>query len=249
MPQFSETIGNLTSAQQGVYVACILLSAAASSLASGHVSDAISRRYGILTGALLGIVGTVLSAASPTFSSLIVARLVSGAGFGQCIAVSTVYLVELAPKSIRGVAACMVQLYVVLGITLGYFIAYGSQTISGSLAWRVPFIVQAGVATVLASGVFLMPPSPRWLLQKGRKEEAIAILRRYRGGEEKVQQEMSQVDSSLENNKQIGQSGLRVAFTKRYIGRTALGVFLMSFQQLTGVSTPCRPDRYGRAYL
>ncbi|RYC80013.1 hypothetical protein BFJ63_vAg17103 [Fusarium oxysporum f. sp. narcissi] len=235
MPQFSESIGSLTSTQQGVYVACILLSAAVSSMSSGHVSDAISRRYGILTGAILGVIGTVLSAASPAFSALVVARLVSGVGFGQCIAVSTVYLVELSPKSIRGVAACMLQLYVVLGITVGYFIAYGSQTIPGSLAWRVPFIIQACVAVILAGGIFFIPSSPRWLLQKGRRDEASAVLHRYRGGDQKVQQEISEVESSLEKNKPNDEAGFRVAFRKRYIGRTMLGIFLMSFQQLTGI--------------
>lgn len=235
MPQFSASIGHLTPTQQGVYVASILLAAAASSLASGHVSDAISRRYGILTGAILSIVGTVLSAASPTFSALIVARLVSGAGFGQCIAVSTVYLVELAPKSIRGVAACMVQLYVVIGITVGYFISYGSQGIHGELAWRLPFIVQAGFAVVLAVGVFFMPSSPRWLLQKGRRDDAIAVLHRYRGSEQKVEQEMSAMDASLENNTREKNVSFMVMFQKRYIKRTMLGVFLMSFQQLTGI--------------
>lgn len=241
MPQFSASIGHLTPTQQGVYVASILLAAAASSLASGHVSDAISRRYGILTGAILSIVGTVLSAASPTFSALIVARLVSGAGFGQCIAVSTVYLVELAPKSIRGVAACMVQLYVVIGITVGYFISYGSQGIHGELAWRLPFIVQAGFAVVLAVGVFFMPSSPRWLLQKGRRDDAIAVLHRYRGSEQKVEQEMSAMDASLENNTREKNVSFMVMFQKRYIKRTMLGVFLMSFQQLTGVSMRRQP--------
>ncbi|GAP90668.1 putative general substrate transporter [Rosellinia necatrix] len=235
MPQFSESIGHLTPTQQGVYVASILLAAAASSLASGHVSDAISRRYGILTGAILSIVGTVLSAASPNFAALIVARLISGAGFGQCIAVSTVYLVELAPKSIRGVAACMVQLYVVLGITVGYFISYGSQGIQSSLSWRLPFIIQAAIAAALASGVFLMPSSPRWLLQKGRKDDAVAVLNRYRATELKVKQELDAMNASMESNTQEKNVKFMVMFQKRYIKRTMLGVFLMSFQQLTGI--------------
>jgi hypothetical protein len=62
---------------------------------------------------------------------------------GQAISVATVYLVEIATADIRGVTACLLQLFVVVGIMTGYFIAYGSHELLGSMAWTLPFIVQA----------------------------------------------------------------------------------------------------------
>ena len=136
MSQFRDSIGQLSSIHQGIYVACFLLSAALSALASGNVSDRISRKFGIMTGAGLTMLGTIISAASPNFVSLIIARLITGLGAGQTIAVTTIYLVEVAPLETRGTSASLLQLYISSGIALGYFIAFGSNRLSGGIAWR-----------------------------------------------------------------------------------------------------------------
>ncbi|GFF76258.1 high-affinity glucose transporter [Aspergillus lentulus] len=180
MDQFAASIGHLTSMQQGIYVSCILLSSSVSSLASGHISDRISRKYGLLIGSILSLTGTVISASSPSFAALIVGRLITGMGMGQAISVATVYLVEIATADIRGVTACLLQLFVVVGIMIGYFIAYGSHQLSGSLAWRLPFIVQAVMAAVLSLGLLFLPFSPRWLVQAGRSDDARRVLTKLR---------------------------------------------------------------------
>lgn len=105
----------------------------------------------------------------------------TGVGLGQAISVTTVYLVEIAPVAIRGVAACFLQTYVVFGIMTGYFIAFGSSNIAGSSwSWRMPFIVQAVVAAVLSLEMVLVPFSPRWLAQIGRSNDAKKVLLKLR---------------------------------------------------------------------
>ena len=236
MTQFHTSIGHLSSTQQGIYVASILLSASISSLASGVVSDRISRKYGILSGGALTTLGAVVSAASPTFASLIIARLITGVGAGQAIAVATVYLVEVAPVEIRGVAACLLQLYVTVGITVGYFVAFGSRNLAGSIAWRVPFVVQAAVALVLTVGMISLPFSPRWLVQNGRIEEARSVLRGLRDGEEKVESELMEIEESRAKSQRGASARFGEILNRRYFGRTAVGVLIMALQQMTGVS-------------
>lgn len=236
MSQFHASIGHLSSTQQGIYVASILLAASASSLASGNVSDRISRKYGILSGGALTTVGALISAVSPNFASLIIARLITGFGAGQAVAVATVYLVEVAPMEIRGVTACLLQFYVTVGITAGYFIAFGSRNLPGSIAWRVPFIVQAGAALVLTTGMTALPFSPRWLVQKGRSDEARVVLRRLRDGEEKVESELVEIQRSRAESQDGASASFREIVSRRYIKRTMLGVLIMALQQMTGVS-------------
>jgi MFS family permease len=235
MSQFHKSIGKLSSTQQGIYVASILISASTSSLCSGYVADGISRRYAILTGGLLSLLGTILSSSASSFAMLIVARLITGAGFGQAISTTTVYLVELAPKEIRGVTACLLQTYVVIGITAGYFISFGSHELNNSMAWRIPFIVQAAFSLFLSVGMFFMPFSPRWLVQRGRTEEAKQVLARFRGAET-IEDEMREIQTSFDEHRERKAAGLLEMFQKRYIGRSVLGIFLMVAQQLTGVS-------------
>ncbi|KAL9024426.1 MAG: hypothetical protein Q9196_006527, partial [Gyalolechia fulgens] len=235
MTQFHASIGHLSSTQQGIYVASILLSASVSSLVSGVVSDRISRKYGILSGGALTMLGAVVSAASPTFASLIIARLITGVGAGQAIAVATVYLVEVAPVEIRGVAACLLQLYVTVGITAGYFVAFGSRNLAGSIAWRVPFVVQGAAALVLTVGMITLPFSPRWLVQNGRIEEARTVLRRLRDGEEKVESELREIEESRAKSQRGASAGFGEILNRRYFKRTAVGVLIMALQQMTGI--------------
>lgn len=83
-------------------------------------------------------------------------------------AIHSVYTLEIAPTSQRGFLSCMTQLLVTIGIAAAHFTAYASVELEGSIAWRVPFIVQAYVGVVLAGGIFFIPFSPRWLTHKGR---------------------------------------------------------------------------------
>lgn len=212
------------------------LAASISSLASGSVSDRISRKYGILSGGALTMLGALISAVSPTFASLIIARLITGLGAGQAVAVTTVYLVEVAPVEIRGVTACLLQFYVTVGITAGYFIAFGSRNLAGSIAWRVPFIVQAAAALVLTAGMPALPFSPRWLVQHGRSDEARMVLRKVRDGEEQVESELEEIEKSRAESQGGASAGFGEILSRRYLRRTVVGVLIMALQQMTGVS-------------
>jgi len=233
MVQFTNSIGHISSSQLGIYVACILLSASISSLCSGHVADVISRKYGILAGGLIVAVGTIISASANNFPTLICARLITGVGQGQSISVVTIYLCEIAPRNIRGTVATMLQLLITIGIAAGYFIAYGSSRLDSSLAWRIPFIVEACVAATLLIGMAFMPFSPRWLVQHGRFQEARDVLSRLRQADN-VDEELHSIGGSLEEES-AQQPTFSEVFSKRYIRRSLLGIFLMGFQMLCGV--------------
>lgn len=53
-----------------------------------------------------------------------------------------------------------------------------------SWAWRLPTVVQCILPGIVALMVMFFPESPRWLLSKDRREEAIAILAKYHGEED-----------------------------------------------------------------
>ena len=238
MVQFSDLIGHISSSQLGIYVACILLSASISSLCSGHVADVISRKYGILTGGLLVAVGTIISASANSFPVLICARLITSVGQGQSISVVNIYLCEIAPQNIRGTVATVLQLLITIGIAAGYFIAYWSSRLDSSLAWRIPFIVEACVAATLSIGMAFMPFSPRWLVQHGQFGQAHNVLSKLRQTTEHADKELQSIRRSLEEEGTQNASFSEV-FSKRYIKRSLFGIFLMGSQQLSGVCVCC----------
>ena len=234
MDQFASSIGRLPSGILGFYVACILLSASVSSLCSGYVADLLSRKYGILTGGAIVLIGAIISASAHNFPALVCARLITGIGQGQSISVVTIYLCEIAPHDIRGTVATMLQLLITTGIATGYFISYGSSRIDNSLAWRIPFILQASMAAILTYGMAFMPYSPRWLIERGRIDEARAVLQRLRSNGELAEEELCLIQGSLEEQSREHAS-YREIFQKRYIRRSVLGIFLMSFIMFSGV--------------
>src|SRR5271170_7637881 len=183
MPQFRASVGEFSDITQGIYVSSILLFAALSSFANGYLADRFSRKYTILLGAILATLGAVISSSVSNLAVLFVARAIYGLGIGLGFSTTTVYMVEIAPASQRGLLSCMTQLLVTIGIAAAYFTAYASVQLEGSIAWRIPFIVQACVGVVLAFGLFFVPFSPRWLMQKGREVEALETLRKLRNVE------------------------------------------------------------------
>lgn len=251
MPQFLNTAGRLSSSLQGFYVASILLSASMSSLCSGYVADKISRRFGIGIGAFVFMIGTIISATSHSLGSLFVARLITGVGAGQTISVASIYLVELATMETRGKLACLLQLFITIGIMSGYFITFATSKLPSDLAWRLPFLVQTFFAGFLALMVLIFIPfSPRWLVQQGREELAIQVLRQLRlsrqGGvanyeyemqEMQLQREFSEIKYAVEETKRTTtrQASYAELFSKRYRSRSLLGFAIMIFQQLSGV--------------
>lgn len=84
-----------------------------------------------------------------------------------------------------------------VGILVSYWIAYGTNYIGGttypnqsSAAWRVPLGIQLVPALILCVGVIWLPYSPRWLMLRGREEEALdtlAYLRSADGSTPEVQ--------------------------------------------------------------
>lgn len=180
MPQFRESVGELSDLTQGIYVSSILLWAALSSFGNGYLADRFSRKYTILAGGILAIIGATISSSVSNLSALFIARGVYGIGIGLGLSTSIVYLVEIAPAHQRGLLGCMAQLLITIGIAAAYFTAYASVSLQGTIAWRVPFIVQACVGVVLAIGMLFVPFSPRWLMQKGREAEALEILLKLR---------------------------------------------------------------------
>ncbi|PNX77678.1 polyol transporter 5-like protein, partial [Trifolium pratense] len=90
--------------------------------------------------------------------------------------ISPVYVAELSPDLTRGFLTSLPEIFITLGILLGYVSNYALSSLPLGLNWRIMLGISAFPAILVALGVLAMPESPRWLVMKGKFEEAKQVL-------------------------------------------------------------------------
>jgi sugar porter (SP) family MFS transporter len=210
-------------------------------LSTIFLGDWLGRRRTIFYGSALVIIGALLMSSSYSLGQLIVARLVQGIGTGATTATVPVWQSELSGSAHRGSHVVSEGLFIAAGITLSQWIDLGFSFIGdSSVSWRVPLVIQVPLAIMVMIFIFTMPESPRWLLRKNRVEEAVEILSILRDADPNsatVQNEVAQIETSLEMIGSVSKWDLFKMGEKRNFHRLALGMAAQSFSQLCGVNS------------
>src|SRR5690606_4745099 len=172
LPSLTEEMG-LTPISEGVVTSSLVFAAAIGAVSCGRISDAIGRRTTIIILAVLFFIGSVFVVTTPNIELLIVGRIFLGLGVGGASAVVPVFLAELAPFEIRGSITGRNELAIVSGQLAAFVINAIIGNVWGHVdgVWRIMFAVCAIPAIGLFFGMLRMPESPRWLLEKGRRDE------------------------------------------------------------------------------
>ncbi|RAK72707.1 uncharacterized protein BO72DRAFT_480797 [Aspergillus fijiensis CBS 313.89] len=173
MQQFTQKFGSFSSIVHGLVVSAILIPAAFSSFFGGKLADWVGRPRAISLGALIFGVGAAIEAGAVHLAMFIVGRVVEGLGEGLYLGTLVVYICEISPPKQRGPLTTGPQLFVTVGLVVGFFTCYGCERLHSSMAWRTPFTLLAGVSVLFGLAAFLwLPESPRWLTLHNRSDEA-----------------------------------------------------------------------------
>jgi sugar porter (SP) family MFS transporter len=161
----------------GVTVSSALWGTLVGALTAGIPGDRFGSRNTLRILALFYVVGGVGCAFAWDWGSLVFFRVVAGLAVGGSSALAPVYIAEVAPPSRRGGLVASFQFMVIFGILA----AYVSNAVIASLAlgaedWRWKFGVSAAPAVIFLLLLLRIPNSPRWLLTKGRDQEALAAF-------------------------------------------------------------------------
>ncbi|KAJ1437957.1 Sugar/inositol transporter [Sesbania bispinosa] len=162
--------------QEEVLVGSLNVFSLIGSLASGKTSDWIGRRYTIVLAAATFLAGALFMSLAPSFPLILVGRIVAGIGVGYALMIAPLYTAELSPAMTRGFLTSLPEVFITLGILLGYVINYALSGLPPHLGWRLMLGLSAIPAIGIALGVIAMPESPRWLAMKGRVADAKRVL-------------------------------------------------------------------------
>ncbi|OAL51494.1 general substrate transporter [Pyrenochaeta sp. DS3sAY3a] len=251
MSQFTQSFGHVSATVHGLIVSSILITGAISSFLAGHLADAIGRPKGMSCGALVFGLGAAIEAGSIHLAMLFIGRLVTGVGEGLFLSTTVVYICEIVPAKGRGVIASAPQFFITMALVIGYFFCYGTVNIASSLAWRLPFALQSVCAfSWAAANYLLLPESPRWLESRGLKDGAREIWEKLGVAEVEREQELEEremdtevvmnaaplaLSHTLSQSPKAEVHALLKVFAKDARRPTALGVFMMSMMQLSGI--------------
>src|SRR3954470_8922023 len=220
----------------GVVISSLIFAAAVGALVGGQISDAWGRRKTIILLAVLFFTGTLFVVFSPGFGILVTGRVLLGLAVGGASTVVPVYLAELAPYEIRGSITGRNEFAIVSGQLAAFVCNAIIGTVWGHVdgVWRFMFGICALPAVALFIGMLRMPESPRWLVEKGRDDEALAILKTIRS-EDRAIAELGQVELIAEEEKKDHVIGLKAILHNRWLVRIILiGIGVAMTQQLTG---------------
>jgi sugar porter (SP) family MFS transporter len=248
--QFFEIYFHLRSASAvGWANSCALVGCFAGSLVAGSLADRYGRKPVLLASAILFAVSSVFTGWAPTFPAFIAWRMAGGVAIGLSSNISPLYIAEVSPAAHRGRLVSLNQFAVVVGILLAQIMNWliaapvpdrlsPAATLASwnvQFGWRWMFTVVAVPAVIFLVALLAIPESPRWLLIRTRREEAMKVLRRVTGTAEDATREAAAVVAALrqEESNPSGWSGLLHPGVRRVL---LVGVVLAVLQQWSGIN-------------
>jgi SP family arabinose:H+ symporter-like MFS transporter len=232
--------------QEGLVVSAPTLAAIVASLTVVPLSDIIGRKKMLLFVAVLYVVSGVFSALATSFTTLVIARFVGGLAFGSLM-ITPIYIAEIAPAKHRGMLVSINQLNIVIGLSAAYFSNYILVSLSSShYEWVKLLSIDTNTwrwmlgLEILPAGIWLfllwfLPESPRWLLVKGRIDEAKKILQSLISPEE-VTQQLKEIQSLPASNESSIKNALKEIFSHKLRYILLIGCIVGIAQQITGIN-------------
>ncbi|KAA8390768.1 sugar porter family MFS transporter [Acetobacter tropicalis] len=225
----SEAFHASTFAQEWI-VSAMMAGAAVGAVLAGWLAKITGRKWALVLGGVIFIIGSLGCALAWSVASMIWGRAMMGLAIGIAAFTSPLYLSEIASENTRG---AMISTYQLM-ITVGIFMAFISDTLlSYHAQWRWMFGMIAIPGVLFVVGVLFLPYSPRWLMMQGRREEALAVLKDLRPTAHEAHAEIRAIDEQLKQR----QSGFSLLWENANFRRSILlGVMLQAMQQFAGIN-------------
>ncbi|KAF7552854.1 hypothetical protein G7Z17_g4031 [Cylindrodendrum hubeiense] len=179
VPTWDNYFGQPRGALLGIMSAILALGCVVATPFVSMVGDRHGRRAGIFVGSVIMATGGILQGASVHFAMFLVSRFVIGFGLVFANTFAPMLIGELAHPKDRQVITSLYQTSWYIGAILAAWTTFGTFSIPTEWAWRIPSLLQAAPAFVQMVGVYCLPESPRWMIAKGKADEAKAVLVKY----------------------------------------------------------------------
>ncbi len=215
----------------------------------GLLCDRIGREKAMIVSAVLLGVGALGDTVANSVSVFVGFRILCGFAVGIGSIASPMYLAEMAPPRMRGKLGLTWQLAIVVGSAMAPLVSYPlALYLSPESAWRWMFGSQLAILLVLSYFLFRLLPSPRWLAEKGRFDEALAVLTKVHGpslADAELAEIRMAVNEEVGGWSELWLPGIRfalligflLAFFNNWTGWSAMGNYITNLVEASGVTS------------
>ncbi|BDG80246.1 putative metabolite transport protein YncC [Bacillus subtilis] len=229
---------NLTPVTEGLVTSMLLLGAAFGALLCGKLADRYGRRKMILNLSFLFFLASLGTAFAPNVLTMVIFRFLLGLAVGGASSMVPAFLAEMAPYEKRGRMVTQNELMIVGG----QFLAYVFNAILGVAmadtghVWRYMLVLCAIPALLLFASMLRVPESPRWLTSKGKKSEALSVLKLIRD-EKRAEAEFKEIQAAAVKDSNVEKASIK-EFSTPWLRRLLwIGIGVAIVNQITGVNS------------
>lgn len=233
-------IGSGTLAQ---VIAIALLGSAIGAATAGRIADRIGRVRCMQIASVLFIISALGSSMPFALWDLMLWRVIGGFAIGMASVLGPTYIAEVAPPAYRGRLGSFQQAAIVLGIAISQLVNYGLLNAAGGdqrgellglEAWQVMLGIMVIPAALYGVFTFMIPESPRYLLGKGRPDEARKVIRQVEGDGADAEARIAEIEHGMKNERLSTFRDLKGSFIFKPI--VWVGIGLAVFQQFVGIN-------------
>lgn len=217
VPYFHLKAGQIALLASSTYLGTIV-----GAVGIGYLADRFGRKFMYLFDIFLYALFALLSAVSTSYLMLLIARIGLGFAIGADQALSFTIIAEFAPKKIRGKLNASTWVLWTVASACTYLISYALNPIFHEETWRILFGLALIPSVIVLIGRRNIPESPRWLMRKGKIEEAKAAMEAAVPGS-------SRGLAVADFQRNAPQSGWRLLFANRDQAFRTLYIFFMWF--------------------
>ncbi|XP_061184140.1 solute carrier family 2, facilitated glucose transporter member 8-like [Saccostrea echinata] len=194
----------------------------------GKLIEKYGRKQTLTIASGVFLVGWIMTGLASGIQSLLFGRTLCGFASGLVTVAAPVYFAEISTKTLRGFLGASMQLSITIGIVAAYAIGM-------TCSWSMLAFFGAMPAALAILLLFCIPETPRYLILKNRRKDALLALAALRGPHTDVEDECRDIEEGF--MQESGSSFSYSEFKKPELSRPLfISVMIMVFQQFSGIN-------------